>query len=375
MASFSPKYSYVDTDQALSQCISTIKEVNEVALDIEGSSLHSYKDKVCLIQIATNREVFIIDSLAQIALDDLLEILKSKLLVLHGGDYDLRMLYMHYQFIPKGEVFDTMLAAELVGSEALSLAALIEQNFNVSISKSSQKSDWSKRPLSDKQLEYAAIDVLYLLELRLIFAKRLSDLERNEWHEEWCEKIVKNTRVQKEKEEAWRIKGAGLLSSKELNYLKHLWLWRDAKAEELDRPSFKVISNQFLLKFAQITAQCKDKILKNQFSFPKNVNEKFHTSIQEALVKASNIDRGAWPKKKMGVRVKEIYDKKRFANIKNHISTKAKELGLRPSLILSNNELTEFLKVQKTSGNNEAYKHVNLMKWQKALVKDILEQE
>ncbi len=366
-------YTYVDSKELLDQCIARIGAESVIALDTEGSSLYSYKDKVCLIQLATSQNIFIIDPLDDLNCQDLFACLKDKLLVLHGADYDLRMLYIHYGFDPQVGVFDTMLAAELLGNTAFSLAALLEEYFDQTISKSSQKSNWGKRPLSEKQLLYAGTDVAYLIDLHRMLKEKLKELGRESWHEEWCQKVARSVKVQKKREEVWRIKGSGVLERKELNYLKHLWTWRDQEARKQDKPSFKIMSNQFLLRFTQIAVQCRSKIIRHEFKVPKNVKQDYHVSILKQLEKAAQMPQEKWPEKKTEERPVRVISKEYFTLVKSQINKKAKDLGLRPSLIVSNSDLTIFLKMQKNLGFKAAFKKVDLMSWQKDILKEVFE--
>src|SRR5712691_4571048 len=113
--------------------IQHIGMVERVALDVEADSLHNYFEKVCLIQLSLAGEHYLVDPLSGLDLTGFAEALAGKPLVLHGGDYDLRMLRTSIGFRPRGEVFDTMIAAQVLGIEQIGLAALIERCFGIMI--------------------------------------------------------------------------------------------------------------------------------------------------------------------------------------------------------------------------------------------------
>ena len=138
--------SYVQETAPLEMLVRRISTVDRVALDTEADSLHNYFAKVCLIQLSFSDEHYLIDPLCGLDLSGFLGALAEKSLIVHGGDYDLRMLRGSLGFRVRRQVFDTMIAAQLLGFEQLGLAALIERYFEVTIGKAGQKSDWSRRP-------------------------------------------------------------------------------------------------------------------------------------------------------------------------------------------------------------------------------------
>ena len=169
-----PAFEYIQTAQALDGLLGHIRNVSRIALDTEADSYHHYYPKVCLIQGSTENVHFIIDPLASIDLSPFFEIIAPKKLVLHDAGYDLRMLKADFDFQPKGEIFDTMLAARLIGLEQIGLSALLSKFLGVEIYKKNQRADWSKRPLSEELLKYATDDTCYLLKMSYILASKLA---------------------------------------------------------------------------------------------------------------------------------------------------------------------------------------------------------
>jgi hypothetical protein len=135
-----------------------------IALDTEADSLHCYFEKVCLIQLSSTKGHWLVDPLANLDLQSLFDVVCSRRLVLHGADYDLRLLRRIGNFEPT-DLFDTMIAARLVGKAGLGLAALVKEFFGVELSKASQKANWAIRPLPPEMIEYAHNDTRYLFEI------------------------------------------------------------------------------------------------------------------------------------------------------------------------------------------------------------------
>src|SRR6476660_735821 len=156
-----------------------------VALDTEADSLHSYFDKVCLIQMSIPGEDLIIDPLCKFDLGKFGEILANRGIVkiLHGADYDLRILNRDFGFTTTN-LIDTMVSAQLLGYEAYGLAALLERHFGLKVNKTHQRADWAMRPLTPEMLEYAAMDTRYLITLAQKLREELTAAGRWEWAQE-----------------------------------------------------------------------------------------------------------------------------------------------------------------------------------------------
>ncbi|MBL9142278.1 MAG: HRDC domain-containing protein [Verrucomicrobiaceae bacterium] len=248
---------YVDSDAQLSALVERIKAVQATTgsfrccLDTEADSLHHYQEKLCLIQLAFGDELVLIDPLAVPDVAPLIEVLDAGEVWFHGADYDLTLLRRTYGWTPQ-VVRDTQIAARLVGSRQFGLAALIENYFGKTLSKASQKADWSKRPLPSVMLHYAVDDVRYLLKLADILQSALDDKKRRPWFVESCASLRATVagRSTQPKEDPWRVQGSGKLHRKGLAFLRDLWHWRDTIARERDVPCFRIISNKQLIDSA-----------------------------------------------------------------------------------------------------------------------------
>src|SRR5437867_2410849 len=139
----------IDTDQKLAAFLPLLRAATWVAVDTEADSLHAYPEKVCLIQISTVSGDQLVDPLAPINLDPLLDALSGHELIMHGADYDLRLLRKHHEFVPSS-IFDTMLAARLLGLRQFSFSHLVEQYLQVKLEKTARKANWALRPLTER---------------------------------------------------------------------------------------------------------------------------------------------------------------------------------------------------------------------------------
>src|SRR5580765_6530088 len=155
----------IDTEQKLEAFLPTLHAATWVALDTEADSLHAYPEKVCLIQISTAGGDELIDPLAGINLNPLLDALSGHELIMHGADYDLRLLEKHHRFVPSS-IFDTMLAGRLLGLTQFSLGHLVEKYLEIKLEKGAQKANWALRPLTERMERYARNDTHYLRPLQ-----------------------------------------------------------------------------------------------------------------------------------------------------------------------------------------------------------------
>jgi ribonuclease D len=229
-----------------------------VAVDTEADSFYHYFDKTCLVQVATRKEIFLIDPLALGGPEDMQPMAKLFAApdirkIFHAAEYDLFVLKRDCGFRFDG-LFDTMLSAQLLGYPAVGLSALVERHFEIKLPKDEQRSDWSERPLTDSQLTYAAADVAHLIALADRLERDLRKTKRLTWAEEEFETLARREWPERSFDRLGylRIKGARNLDPIGLSVLRELYLVRDRRAREIDRPPFKVLGNRTLLEIASL---------------------------------------------------------------------------------------------------------------------------
>jgi ribonuclease D len=246
---------------ALAALSDTLRGEPVVALDTESNSFHVYRERVCLIQVSTRTSDYVVDPLAVDA-RPLGEVLcDGRETVLHGADYDVRCLRREYGWrLPR--LFDTMVAARRLGRPALGLAALVEAQFGVRLAKGFQRSDWGKRPLDPAQLAYAALDTHFLLELHDVLSRELADRSladdaRGEFDR--IAAVVARERIF-DPEGYRRLRGSRDLDAEGRSILRALWVAREGKASELDRPPFKVLGEEAMLVIARRRPRSADEL-------------------------------------------------------------------------------------------------------------------
>ncbi|MES2440009.1 MAG: HRDC domain-containing protein [Verrucomicrobiota bacterium] len=323
------------------------------AIDTEADSLHRYRESLCLIQFADRNQCVLIDPLAIEDLSSLGEYLSTATVWMHGADYDMTMFKRQFGALP-AVVYDTQIGARLLGVRRFGLGDLVNQYFGIELSKSSQKADWGKRPLSPKMIEYALNDVHYLLEMGDMIVAQLKEKGRYEWFEESC--LAARQRVldrDDSKEESWRVQGSGKLEPYGLACLRALWRWRDGEAKAWDRPSFMVAPNRQLLEWSI------DLDAKKAISLPHHFRPDRVKRFRSALSAVEDLSESEWPERPSGKRRKRDRDFERKVDALIHAREQAAaKLDIEGSLIAPRAVL-ESLAAQ------ESHPSEVLLKWQR----------
>jgi len=318
----------IATSSQLRELLPQLKSVNRVALDTEADSLHCYREKLCLLQISTPERDVIVDPLADVDLAPLRDALANKEIVLHGADYDLRLLRRNLGFVPQ-RIFDTVLAARLIGIHEFSLAALVQRYFQIELAKGSQKANWAQRPLPTRMAEYAVNDTRYLLPLAEQLETELKSRNRMEWFRQSCQRALEQAAIDRERDvdEAWRISGAGALRGRASAILRELWNWREKEAEAADRPPFHILQNRELLHSAERFAA-------GESPDYKHFSDRRRRAFLEAAARALQLLEKDWPvrPRRSGTRATaEVV--KRIEQLRRNRDHAAKDLQIDSSLI------------------------------------------
>ncbi len=245
---------FIELDGAdIDAVLDSLAREPRLAVDTESDSFHRYFEKVCLIQISTPSTDWFFDPLRHGMPPRIAALLsrQDRLLVLHGADSDVRALKRSFG-LGLGRLFDTSVAASLLGAPGLGLKALLEAELEVVIDKGEQRSDWGRRPLSAEQLEYARQDTRWLLPLADRLSARLELAGRSAWLAEECELIRGRESVERAFDpEAWRkLTGARALGPRGRRALAAAFGWREEVARRVDRPPFRVATNELLVRLA-----------------------------------------------------------------------------------------------------------------------------
>ena len=318
----------IQTDAQLKEVLPKLEAVDRIAVDTEADSLHCYFEKLCLIQISIPNEDYLVDPLAGFDLTPLAQVLKQKEIVLQGADFDLRLLRRSFGF-EATRIFDTVIAARLLGIRSFSLAALVEKFFGVTLAKGSQKANWARRPLPQHMAEYAINDTHYLLPLSEKLEAGLRERGRMDWFRQSCQRALEQASVERSRddEEPWRISGAGKLGGRESAVLRELWLWRDQEAQAVDRPAFHILQNHLLIRAAQEFAA-------GETPDYRHFSPRRRHGFREAAERGLRLPESEWPLRPKRRGTRPTREMERAAEeLRRRRDAVADEHGLEPSLI------------------------------------------
>jgi ribonuclease D len=319
----------ITTSAQLGELLPQIASSDRIAIDTEADSLHCYREKLCLLQISVpSGEDYIVDPLSDVDLAPLSDLLLQKEIVLHGADYDLRLLRRSLNFSAR-RIFDTVIAARLLGIREFSLAALVKKYFDVELVKGSQKANWAQRPLPEKMMKYAVNDTHYLLRLAALLETQLSEAKRIDWFRQSCQRAIEQSAVDRTRDvdEAWRIAGSGALPPRIAAVLRELWRWRESEAESVDRPTFHILQNRELIRAAEGFAGGKTPDFRH---FSPRRRAAFRAAAERGL----QLPEGEWPKKlrRLGIRpTNEML--RRTDELKARRDRVAEKMKLEPNLL------------------------------------------
>lgn len=245
---------YISEPEMLAQATAEWADVRALAIDTEANSLHSYSERIALIQVSTDERDYIIDPLALTDLTPLAPILDDPQIekVFHAAENDILGLKRDFGFTVRG-VFDTMWASRILGFPRVGLADLLREHFDVVLDKRMQRYDWNTRPLDPAALTYAVQDTHYLLALREILYGRLIEAKRWEEARQEFERLGRATPAPRtfDIEGFWRVKGAYDIQPRERAVLRELYRFRDEQARVLDRPPFKILTDTTLIELSK----------------------------------------------------------------------------------------------------------------------------
>ena len=350
----------IDTQAKLAEFLPVIRSAAWLAIDTEADSLHAYPEKVCLIQISTAAGDRLIDPLAQMDINPFLDALVGLELIFHAADYDLRLLKKHHDFTPT-EIFDTMLAARLLGERQFGLGALVEKFLGIKLDKGPQKADWAQRPLTPRMVEYARNDTKHLKTLEEKLRAELTAKGRLAWHQESCARLIAESSVPPvvDPDDCWRIKGSTFLESPALAVLRELWHWREAEAIAASRPPFFVLSHESMVAMSVAVSEHQP--------FEQMIPPRMHPRRRENLLAAVRAAR-AVPPENFPEKIRHHSQRpteaefKRFRDLEKTRDHHAHGLQIDPTLIAPKSVLGDLAR------DWDKYS-AELMNWQRELLK------
>ena len=333
------------TTEEIVQLAARLSQHAAIAVDLEADSMHNYLEKVCLLQFSTPDETVLVDPLADAELTPLKPVLADPAIrkIFHAADYDIRCLARDFDIKING-LFDTMISSQFLGEERFGLADVLKKYFGVELDKKYQRADWSRRPLSDEMVRYAAGDTFYLHRLVEILEEKLIEKGRLEWVQEEFQLLEKVRFTVHEGPEFLRFKGAGTLNPRQLAVLESLLQWRDSEAQRRDCPLYKVLGNKQVLELARAMPQGRKEMTAVPDLAPRLV-ERYGGKLLFAVTQGLEVPDNELPHyPRMQRREKDPQAEQRFNRLKDWRKGKAESLELDPGVLINNAILEELAK-------------------------------
>ena len=332
-----PNFHIIANPAELKKMVSVLEKEKAIAVDLEADSMYHFAEKVCLIQIATEKVGFVIDTLGLEDMSLLKPIFYNADIqkIFHGSDYDIRSLYRDYR-IRVNNLFDTQIACRFLGMNETGLDAALFKFFDIRLDKKYQKKDWSRRPLPEDMLAYAAKDVLYLVALGKLLENGLDKKGRLFWVYEESRRL---SRLRPSLNEAGplflRFKGAGRLAPRELAVLEAILKYRKDVAAHKDRPVFKIFGNAAILKIVKSRPPNISQLEKTEALSRKQIGmygDALIKKVQQALA-IPDAELPSYPHTRVPILKPKI--RRRIKTLKGWREKKAQQLSIEPALVCS----------------------------------------
>jgi len=329
-----------------------------VAIDTEADSLHAYPEKLCLLQLSTKHGDELVDTLAGLDYTELLRAFNNHEIIAHGADYDLRLAKRTFDFVPD-RLFDTMIAARLLGEAQFGLGHLVQKFLNITLEKGPQKMNWAQRPLTPRMEAYARNDTRYLKPLAELLRENLKEKGRLEWLEESCQQLIRDCAVLRPADpDAWRMKGSDRLTDRGRAILREIWKWRELEAVAANRPPFFVLSHEDIVRLAQDAAHSED----NDFRLPLRFSSRRRATLLEAIEVGRRLPESQLPQRRpREFNHPDVAMLRRFHHLKKKRDEAAAKHAIDPTLIAAKADLLE---LARKPGESEGH----MLPWQLGLL-------
>ena len=362
----------IDRDDELERMRDEVHSAPRIALDCEAAGFHRYSDQLCLLQLTARSTTYLVDPFAVSPAEILRPILEDprREVVMHGADFDLRLLDRDLGINLTG-LFDTQVAATLLGKPGLGLQSLLSDELGIHLPKKYQRADWAIRPLPDPMLQYAAKDTLHLLDLADRLARELEEAGRRAWVEEELRELEKIRYSEPEPADpAARLKASRDLSDREVHRLREALEWRDAIARERDRAPFRVTNDSVLVEIARRSPRSMEELVE-----VRGLNERLaRQSGGELLERLALVD--ALPQDEVQGLPRREYtgrgrpppeEEERFYRLKDVRNRTAERLGIDRGALISNSVLTD-LAAEPPRTLDELIRTPSVRRWQAELM-------
>ncbi len=364
-------YTFITQDDSLAAVCEDLAQEKIIAVDLEADSMHSFTEKICLIQIAAGGQAWLVDPFEVSDFSSFARILEHPdiIKVLHGSDFDVRSLDREFS-VEIHNLFDTEIACRFLNKKERGLGALMMSYFGIHLEKKYQKADWSKRPLKEEMVAYSVGDVSHLKALHDQLKAELIAIGRLEWAKE---EFAHQAKVKYEPHHQLplfkRFKGAGKLDNRTLAVLEHLLQVRLDMARKKDLPLFKIMSNPSIMAMARQRPRSVGEII-DMKALSKKQAAMYGTLCVNAVNTALNL-----PHKELPSYPRTLMPRK-TPEVLNHIDMLKKmrekasaEMGMEPGFLLNNN-LISAIAVAGPSDMAALGKIDNIRNWQVAVLGD-----
>ncbi len=331
---------YINTPEQLATLCEQIKKESWLALDTEFLREKTYYPKFCLLQIATPEWVACVDPIALPALDSLFEVIYSPSIVkvFHSCRQDLEIFYQLTGKIPE-PLFDTQIAAPLLGfQENPGYAMLVSSLLNINLNKAHTRADWSKRPLIEAEIQYAADDVIYLCKIYQMMLQKLAELGRGEWLERDFAELTNPSLYEVRPEKAWlKIKGKNKLTGRQLSIVQALSEWREKTAQAEDRPKSWLLRDELLFDIAKLQPETVTELANVRGINERAVN-RYGADLCQLITAAKN--RAPIPLNEKGRPAKKTQQQEAILDILTAlVRIRAEENSLNPIILATRKDL------------------------------------
>jgi len=368
MSSNRTRYILVKDQTTLGRTAIELEKEPAIAVDLEADSLFHYREQVCLLQISTPLQNFLVDSLVLKDLSPLSPVFANPRVqkVFHGADNDIRSLYRDFH-IEVNSLFDTQIAARFLGNTETGLAGLLKERLGVLVDKKFQKKDWSKRPLPAQMLDYAVQDTSHLLGLGRMLRKELRARNRLSWVKEECVLLSKVRQDPPGNGPLFlKFKGASRLDNRGLAVLESILQWRDQRAKERNLPPFKMLGNTPIMEIAE-RKPTSEAELERLPGLSAVLIEELGPSILKRTKEAMRLPEAELPSYPKNKRQKmDAGVSKRIKTLKSWRIRRGKEMGIDPPLVCTNAQIQSIALISPR-GLEDLSGITGLRTWQKKL--------
>ncbi|MCA9869857.1 MAG: ribonuclease D [Anaerolineae bacterium] len=335
-----PRATLVTNSAGMEQFMEAARGEPIIAVDTESNSLFAYYPRICLIQISFPGADYVIDPLV-VDVDPLDEIFADPACqkIFHAAENDILGLKRDFGF-SFTNIFDTMMAARILGWQHAGLAAILENLYGVTLNKKMQRTNWGKRPLDAQQLSYAQLDTVFLLDLK---EKQEVELRQRGRFEEAQESFDRLPDLEYQSKDFdpdgfWSVPGARDLSPKELAVLRELYIFRDQQASHEDRPPFKIFDNRAMIRVASTQPNTQSELDKKARLAPSIVR-RYGPDILNAVNRGKNAPLPVFKRTRNSNGRPDPKVSTRYNALRKWRTSRAHERGVDPDVVLTNDQL------------------------------------